>query len=118
MNTKLLHEYRNESRQYFLAKKNVGFNKYKNEWIVVLFLHFLNIYLKNIFKKYCNFCVIMSNSAILILDITNININLFNVLETFIFSLINLCFINYYYFYIEFIIFFIFIFLLFYFYYF
>ena len=31
MNTKLLHEYRNESRQYFLAKKNVGFNKYKNE---------------------------------------------------------------------------------------
>lgn len=42
----------------------------------MLFLHFLNIYLKNIFKKYCNFCIIMSNNAIL--DIININ-NYYNI---------------------------------------
>lgn len=58
---------------------------------------FLNIYLKNI--------ATMSNN-VLILNIINININLFNVLETFILLLllfyIKLIFYYFYYFQIDF----------------
>lgn len=65
----------------FLSRKLDLIKKRMNSCTIFIFFKYL-------FKKYCNFFVIVSNNVIIILDIINININSFKyVLETFIFSL-------------------------------